>query len=189
MGKDERYAIYVYYGVAGEKLKPAPLLWHDPAAGYLRAYRSNSNDLAERAMDLMAQSAVGYLDDVVTAALDAAMPYGSFFDFVDEKSWLAQLKQQVKAGVSGKSIAVEIVLPDMGGAVASRTGILVSSADLGEMIGIRNIQNPAARAIAAAGLERPTRWHALCFKAFMPDAEPDLQERLTDVVAGALAGV
>lgn len=188
MSKDERYAIYVYYDVAGTKPKPTPLLWYDRAAGYLRAYRSDSNDLAERAMDLMAQSAVGYLDDVVTAALDAAMPYGSFFDFVDEKSWLAQLKQQVKAGL-GKSTAIEVDLPDMGGAIASRTGVLSSSPDIGEMIGIKNIQHPVIATLAAQVFKEPIRWHALCFKAFMPDAEPDLQERLTDVVAGALAGV
>ena len=188
MDNDERYAIYVYYDIAGAKPKPTPVLWYDPAAGYLRAYLSNSDGLAERAIDLMAQSAVGYLDDVVTAALDDAMPDGSFFDFIDKKSWLAQLKQQAKAGFD-KSTAVEIDLPDIWGAIASRTGILVSSADLGEMIGIRNIQDPAVSAIASMGLEKPIRWHALCFKARMKKAEPYLQEELTDVVARALIGI
>lgn len=189
MGKDERYAIYVYYDVAGAKLKPTPLLWYDRAAGYLRAYRDGSDGLAEYAMNLMAQSAVGYIDDVMSAALDDAMPYGSFFDFVDKKSWLAQLKQQVKAGINGKSTAIEIDLPDVRGAIVSKTGILVSSADLGEMIGIRNTNDPAVGAIASAGLNGSIRWHALCFKARMPDAEPNLQEELTDVVAMALAGI
>lgn len=188
MGKDEKYAIYVYYDVAWTKTKPAPLLWNVPAAGYLRAHLSGSDGLAERAVELLTQSAVGYLDDVVAAALDDAMPYGSLFDFIDKKSWLLQLKRQVKAEL-GKSMAIEIDLPDMGGAIASRTGVLVSSADLGEMIGIKNINDPVVAALTAKVLKEPIRWHALCFKARMPDAEPDLQEELTDVVARALIGV
>ena len=185
MGKDERYAIYVYYGVAGAKIKPAPLRWYDPAAGYLRAYLSGSDSLAERAIVLLTQSAAGYLDDVVTA-YDTLL-YGELFDFINKDAWFLQLKQQVKAGL-GKSTAIEADLPDMGGAIASRTGVLVSSADLGEMIGIKNIQHPVVATLAAKVFKEPIRWHALCFKARMPVVEPDLQEVLTGIVARVLAG-
>ena len=189
MGKDEKYAIYIYYSdIAGEKVKLAPLRWHDPAVGYLRMYLSGTNGLAERVIDLLTQSVAGYLDDVVAAALDDAMPYGSLFNFIDKDTWLLQLEQQAKSELA-KSMAIEIDLPDMGGAIASRTGVLTSSADLNEMLGIKNINGPAVAALTAKALKEQIRWHALCFKARMPDAEPDLQEELTDVVARALAGI
>ena len=187
MGKDERYAIYIYYDSTEMKMKPAPVLWYDRSAGYLRAYRSEADGLAEYAMNLMAQSAVGYIDDVVSA--HDALLYGELFDFIDKKSWLAHLKQQAKTEISSKSTAIEIDLPDMGGTVVSRTGVLVSSIDLMEMLGIRNIQHPVIAALAAKVLNEPIRWHALCFKARMKNAEPYLQEELTDVVAMALAGI
>ena len=185
MDKDEKYAIYVYYDIAGKKLEPAPLSWHELAAGYLRAYLPGPNGLAESAIDLVAQSAKEYIGAVTARAFNATMPGGNFFDLVDAKSWLELLGRPAKAGL-GKSTATEIYLPDMGGAIASITGVLVSSADLGEMIESKNIHDPTVSAIAATVLKESIRWHALCFKARMKNVTSDLQEELTDVVARAL---
>lgn len=189
MGKDEKYAIYVYFDVAGMEPRPAPLRWLRPAAGYLYAYLPESDGLAERAIELLTESAAGYIDEALASAFNDAVLSGYYSDFVDKEGWLQQLKPQAKAGI-GKSTATEIDLPDMGGAIASSTGVLVSTTDLGEMIGIRKTQDPTIRAIAAAGFdEEPVRWHALCFKARMENVTPDLQDELADVVARALAGI